>query len=173
VSALELYAGQAQYESARDALMYASENTEPNPRWQIAKNEELLRNIRANQQYADARTRESHIQHVGRMNAILARGEASANVAKINSDILDINHAGYLTRSNMVSAGHARTVDTIAGQSVIANPNTGEHYKVEAGSKNYWVNAEGQYFRTDNSLYDPRTDRSISNQQWQPFEVIR
>lgn len=173
VSALELYAGREQYDAARNAFMYASDNTEPNPRWQIAMNEELLRRIRADKQYADALTRESQIQHIGRMNAILARGQASASVAKINSDILDINHAGYLNRSNMVSAGQARTVDMIAGQSVIANASTGEHYRVDAGSKNYWVNAEGQYFRTDNSLYDPRTDQNISNQQWQRFEVVR
>lgn len=173
VSALELYAGREQYDGVRNVFMYANDHTEPNPRWQIAKNEELLRNIRANQAYADARTRESQIQHIGRMNAILARGQASANVARINSDILDINQAGYLARSNMVSAGQARTVDMIAGQSVIANPSTGEHYRVDAGSKNYWVNADGQYFRTDNSLYDPRTDQNISNQQWQRFEVVR
>ena len=173
VSALELYAARERYENDRDALMYASEHTEMNPRWQIAKNEELLRNIRASTQYWDERTRESHIQHIGRMNAILARGQASASVAKINSDILDISHAGYLKRSDMVSAGQARTVDMIAGKSVIANPSTGEHYRVDAGSRNYWVNAEGKYFRTDDSLYDPRTDIQISNQQWQRFEVVR
>jgi hypothetical protein len=173
VSALELYAARQHYEGARAAFMYANERTEMNPRWQIAKNQELLRNIRADQQYADARLRESHVQHIGRMNAILARGQASANVAKINSDILDISHAGFLNRSSMVSAGQARTVDMIAGQSVIANPSTGEHYRVDAGSRNYWVNGEGKYFSTDNSLYDPRTDQAINNQQWQRFEVVR
>lgn len=173
VSALELYAARDQFESAKDALIHASENTELNPRWQIAKNQDLLAKIRASDQYWDERTRESHMQHIGRMNAILARSEANSSVAKINSDILDISHAGYLKRSDMVSAGQARSVNLISGQSVITNPNTGEFYQVDSGSNHYWVNAEGKYFRTDNSLYDPRTDNQISNQQWERFEVVQ
>ncbi len=172
VTAGELYASNSEYESAKDTYVYGSSNTEMNPKWQIAKNQELLAQIRSNTQHWDARTRESQAQHIGRMNAILARSETSSSIAKINSDILDISHAGYLKRSDMVSAGQAKTVNMISGQSVISNPSTGELYKVDAGAQNYWVNAEGKYFPTENSLYDPRTDNSISNQQWERFEVV-
>ena len=61
----------------------------------------------------------------------------------------------------------------IGEQSVISNVNTGEMYKVDAGYNNYWVNGDGKYFHTDNSNYDPRMDNSISNQQWERFEVVR
>lgn len=172
VSALELYANPDRYEEHKDALIHGAIHTEINPQWQIAKNQQLLAQIRASRQYADEQMRQSQIQHIGRMNAILARAETSSSVARINSDILDISHAGYLKRSDMVSAGQARTINMIGEQSVIANPGTGERYKVDAGYKNYWVNAEGKYFHTDNSLYDPRTDNQISNQQWERFEVV-
>ncbi len=107
------------------------------------------------------------------MNAILARGKSSSNIAKINSDILDINHAGYLKRDSMVSAGQAKTIDMLSGSSIITNPTTGEHYRVEAGANHYWVNNEGKFFNTENPLIDPRTDINISNQQWEKYEVVR
>ncbi|MDQ8186957.1 hypothetical protein [Pelagicoccus sp. SDUM812002] len=172
VNAGELYASNSEYETAKAAYVYGASNIEMNPDWQIAKNNELLAQIRANTQYWDARTKESQIQHISRMNAILARGEASSSIAKINSDILDISHAGYLKRSDMVSAGQAKSVNMIGEHSVISNPTTGELYKVDAGAQNYWVNADGKYFPTDNTLYDPRTDISISDQQWERFEVV-
>lgn len=173
VSVNELYAPAAEYESAKEAYVYASENTEVNPQWQIAKNNELLAQLRADRQVWDERLRQSRIQHIERMNAILARGEAASSVAKTNSDILDISHQGYLKRSNMVSAGQADTINMISEQSVITNPGTGELYKVDAGSQHYWVNAEGRYISTDNSLYDPRTDQQMSDQQWERFEVLK
>jgi len=173
VSAGEMYASESEYESAKEAYAYASANIEVNPNWQIAKNNQLLAKIRADKQVWDERMRQSQIQHIGRMNSILARSETSSSVAKINSDILDISHAGYLKRSDMVSTGQANSVNMIGEQSVISNVNTGEMYKVDAGYNNYWVNGDGKYFHTDNSNYDPRMDNSINNQQWERFEVVR
>jgi hypothetical protein len=106
------------------------------------------------------------------MSHSCACGNQLKRSQKISSDILDISHAGYLKHSDMVSAGQAKTINTISGQSVITNPDTGELYKVDSGYKNYWVNADGKYFHTDNSLYDPRTDKQINNQQWERFDVV-
>ncbi|MCH6256311.1 hypothetical protein MLD52_07110 [Puniceicoccaceae bacterium K14] len=172
VGAGELYASNSEYEKAKNDFIYGSVNTDFNPKWQIQANKELLANIMRDTQMWDERMRQSHIQHVGRMNAILARSESSSSIAKINSDILDISHAGYLKRDNMVSSGQANTVNSIGEYSVISNPNTGELYKVDAGSNNHWVNSQGVHFQTDNSNYDPRTDISISDQQWERFDVV-
>lgn len=173
VSASELYAPKGAFENAKNAYVYGSINTEVNPAWQIAMNKDLIAQIMKNRKQVGELTRQSQIQHIGRMNAILARGQASAQVAKINSDILDISHAGYLKRSDMVSTGQSKSINGIGEHSVIGNANTGERYRVETGHSNYWVNGNGEYFSTDDSLYDPRRDRSISDQRWEQFEVIK
>ncbi|MCB0360864.1 MAG: hypothetical protein KDD44_14545, partial [Bdellovibrionales bacterium] len=173
VSASELYAPTPAFAASKDAYLYAVAKTEMNPQWQIAQNQQLIQKIRADRQIADEQMRQSSIQHLNRMNAILARGEANSAIAKINSDILDISHAGFLKRSDMVSKGQSDTVNMIGEHSIIANNTTGERYRVEAGSGNYWVNGQGEYFRTENTLYDPRTDSGLNQQQWTQFEVER
>lgn len=89
----------------------------------------------------DERMRQSQIQHIGRMNSILACSETSSNVAKTNSD--------------MVSADQAKEVNMLSGQFVISNPATGENYQVGPRPGNYWVNSNAEYFGTKNVLYDP------------------
>jgi len=169
----DMYSSSADFDRANADYTYAVEKTELNPQWQIFKNNELLTALRRDGEKWRTLTAQSQAAHISRMNSILARSESSSNIAKINSDILDINHAGYLKRSNMVSAGQAKTIDMVSETSIIANPTTGEHYRVEAGANNYWVNNEGKYFNTENSLLDPRTDINIRDQQWERYEVVR
>lgn len=169
----DMYSSSAQFEQAKADYRYAVENSELNPQYQIFKNNELLDFLRRDGEKWQTLTAQSQAAHLGRMNAILARSESSSSIAKINSDILDISHAGYLKRSNMISAGQAKSVDMLGGTSIIANPNTGEHYRVEAGASHYWVNNQGKFFNTENALVDPRTDINISNQQWEKYELVR
>ncbi len=169
----DMYSSSEDFEQAKANFRYAVENQELNPQYQIFKNNELLENLKRNAEKWATRTAQAQAAHLRRMNAILARSKSSSSIAKINSDILDINHAGYLKRSNMVSAGQANTIGTLNETSIIANPTTGEHYRVEAGANNYWVNNRGIVFNTENSLIDPRTDINISDQQWERFDVVR
>lgn len=57
-------------------------------------------------------------------------------------------------------------IETIGERTVIGNHETGEHYKVDAGSHHYWVGNDGSYFGTDNALYDPRVDDRIGRVEW-------
>ena len=173
VTAGELYTSDSEYNTAKNDYVHAVLNTQVNAQWQIKKNNQLMAQIRQTNREGNQRLKQSQIAHMGRMNSILARGTTSSSVAKINSDILDINHSGYLKRSSMVSAGQANSVNMIGEQSVIRNNNTGEYYQVDSGAENYWVNNEGKYFSTDNSNYDPRTDNRINNQQWLRFDVVK
>jgi hypothetical protein len=61
----------------------------------------------------------------------------------------------------------------IGERSLIANHETGEHYKVDAGSNYYWVGNDGRYFGTDDPLYDPRTDQRVNEIDWTKFVVER
>ncbi len=172
ISSLELEAPPARLEHAKSVLLQALAGTQFNPQWQQREENKLQAGRARSEQFWGEATRQSAAAHQSRMQAIQSRAASSAAVANTYSEILDINHAGYLNRSSMVDAGQTRSVNVTSGHAVIGHGESGERYRVESGSSHYWVNSRGEYFGTDNSLYDPRTDQRISDQQWTPFEVI-
>lgn len=167
----ELEAPAREFPQAKQAYLYGVAHTEINPQWQQYKNGELMGQLRRNDAFWAQANAQSAQAHQQRMAAIQARGNASQSLAQTYSEISDISHAGYLNRSNMVSAGQSKTVNMIGGHAIISNSNTSEQYQVEAGSKYYWVNKDGEYFGTDNSLYDPRIDNRINGEQWEKFQI--
>ncbi len=166
----ELEAPQAYFEKATKAYLHGAANTEINPQWQQMMNGKLMGQIQQNEQFWAIKTAESAQAHQQRMAAINARGNASRSIAKTYSEISDISHAGYLKRNDINNAGHSKTVNMIGERTVIANHETNEHYNVQSGNKYYWVNNNGEYFGTDNSLYDPRIDNKINGSEWVKFE---
>ncbi len=166
----ELEAPQAYFEKATKAYLHGAANTEINPQWQQMMNGKLMGQIQQNEQFWAMKSAESAQAHQQRMAAINARGNASSSIAKTYSEISDISHAGYLKRSDINNAGHSKSVNMIGERTVIANHETNEHYNVQSGNKYYWVNNNGEYFGTDNSLYDPRIDNKINGSEWVKFE---
>lgn len=154
----------SKFDNAKKIFIDMTLSEQHNTDWLYRKNQIAAR--KANQQYQE---------HVARMNAIKLNssnsGFSSSSVASTYSDILDINHSGYLKRSDMTSHGQTRTVNMISERNIISNHNTGEHYNVQAGSKYYWVNNNGKYFGTDNPNYDPRIDRRINQTEWSQFNI--
>lgn len=168
-----LAAPEEAFEEARAAYVYAAGNTQINPQWQRMRNGQLAGEMQQNDAFwqdAMARSRAAHQQ---RMAAIEQAGRTARQVGDTYSEILDINHAGYLSRDSMNSAGHSATIDGIGERSLIGNHETGEHYLVDAGSKYYWVGNDGSYFGTDDPLYDPRTDRRVNEVDWTKFVTER
>ena len=172
VGASEVYAAAEDFAHAQQTLIHVARKTEMNPQWQIAMNRQLIENIRRDGRIADERLRQSQVAHAQRMNSILARGESSRQIAKINSDILDSSHSSYLKRSDMVTAGDQRFTRMTHEQAIIKNDTTGEMYEVDAGYKRHWVSADGVHMGTDNLLYDPRTDRQVNQMNWSSFEEV-
>ena len=166
----ELEAPQAYFEKAIKTYLKGIGSIEINPQWQQMMNGKLIGQLQQNEQFWAMKSTESAQAHRQRMQAIEARGNAAQSVAKTYSEISDISHAGYIKRSDMNNAGHNKTVNMIGERSVIANQNTGERYNVAAGNKYYWVNNNGEYFGTDNALYDPRIDNKINGTEWEKFE---
>ncbi|WP_203295467.1 hypothetical protein [Luteirhabdus pelagi] len=148
------------FEEAKKAFLYGIINTKYNPQWIAAFNQRELQ--RAN--ISDA-------AHRKRLAAINARGQATLDLGKTYSEISDISHAGYLNRSNMNSHGHSKTISGINETVTIANHGTGEHYSVPMGTKHYWVSNDGTYFGTNNTLYNPNTDKRMYDKEWTQFEV--
>lgn len=173
VGSYGLIAPNNRFKYARDAITYASANIDMNPEFVIYSNNKMLAEIRRSQRRWDVATRQSREAHLQRMNAIAARGRTSASIGKTYSDILDINHSGYLKRNDMVNTGHSKSIDSIGNRSVITKSNTNEQYKVDSGSSYYWVNNNGEYIGTDNSLFDPRIQQGLNDLNWNQFEVVK
>lgn len=166
----ELEAPKAYFNKAIKTYLHGVGNIEINPQWQQIMNGKLKGQIQQNETFWAAKTAESAQAHRQRMAAIQARGNASSSIAKTYSEISDISHAGYLKRNDINNAGHSKTINMIGERTVIANHETNEHYNVQSGNKYYWVNNNGEYFGTDNSLYDPRIDNKINGTEWTKFE---
>lgn len=142
-----------------DAIMSEEFNTE----WLHRVN--AISAKRSNQMY------QAHQARMATLNLNSTNSSYNKSIGDTYSDILDINHSGYLNNSNIQQAGHNKTVRMIAGQNIISNNTTGERYNVQSGSKYYWVNQNGKYIGTDNINYDPRMDKKINNMQWSQFNI--
>lgn len=173
VIAMELRARPSDYESAKAAWVYALFNSRFDEAWQRSQAIASQRMTEERRQQHDAAMAHLMAGHRARMAAIESAGRASATTAKTYSEILDISHAGYLKRSNIVSQSQERTVRAIHGTTVIANTNTREAFQVPSGSKHYWVNTRGEYIGTDNTLLDPRTDSRLNSTDWARFDEVR
>lgn len=158
----------ADYDTAKKLFIDVILSEQHNTDWLYKKNKIAAQ--KAQQQFQAHQARMNAIQ-LNSTNSSFTSSSSSTSVGDIYSDILDINHAGYLKRSNMTSHGHTRTVNAIGNRNVISNHTTGEHYNVQAGSKFYWVNNNGEYFGTDNANYDPRSDRKVNQTEWSQFNV--
>lgn len=169
----ELESPAAHYEAAKSAYLYGIGSTELNPEWVAASNRNLIGSIAEIRRYWDNAAQISRNAHQQRMQAIEARGAAAQSVGKTYSDILDISHQGYLTRDNINSAGHSRTVNAIANTTVVGNHETGEHYTVDGNNAYYWMNNDGVYIGTDNALFDPRLHELTRNEEWTRFHKER
>src|SRR5690606_14433896 len=171
LNSTELEAPKDYFEKAKNAYLEGIAQTEINPQRQQYMNGKLMGQIQENNAFWAQKSAESAQAHQQRMAAIQARGQAARNIGDTYSEILDINHAGYLNRSSMVDAGQANTVDMIQGHALISHPSTDETYKVQDNSRYFWVNQRGEYIGTDNPLYDPRIDNRINGEGWEKFEL--
>lgn len=155
----QLEAPKEYYEEAKDALIYALTYYITNPDWVRYINER------------DAQQADVQLQaHLNRMAAINARISSNQSIGDIYSEISDISHAGYLKRSDMNIKGHNSTIDMIGERTLIGNQTTGEQYYVPSGNNYYWVNKDGAYISTNNSLFDPRTDQRLNQMEWEKFQ---
>lgn len=156
----------AAFESAKKTWLDGLAHTQMNEEWQRAMGAQLTEQMRRTQEESRRWMEISAAAHRQRMADIAASGRTSRSVGEINSEILDINQAGYEARSGMNDAGHASTVDMIREEVIVTNPGTGQRYKVSGGHRYYWGDGQGGYFGTNDPNYDPRTDPNMNGRQW-------
>lgn len=113
---------------------------------------------------------QSNAGHQQRMADIKSFGDN--NTANYNSRMAAMNQNMETWRANQAAGdrNQEQFVDYINGNTNVNDPNTGQSYKVEAGAKQYWMNSNGEYIKSDNSLYDPNLDQNTNNQTWTEYE---
>lgn len=73
----------------------------------------------------------------------------------------------YNNRSASMDRNQHALTNSIHEQSTVTDPANGQSYQVEGYSNQYWMNGNGEYIGTDNSLYNPNLDPNVNNQNWQ------
>ncbi|MFK7833072.1 MAG: hypothetical protein AB8B52_07340 [Winogradskyella sp.] len=95
--------------------------------------------------------RQSGKLHQQRMANLRAEGQAIIERGKQYSASVDRNHQKFM------DAHLERTTVT---------SNSGQSYKVDAGSNYYWMNNDGQYISSNDPNYDPNKDPNYNNRDW-------
>ena len=126
-----------------------------------------------NQQEAQSAGR-SWAAHNQRMAQNRANFEASqrAFVNKSNA-INDAMMSGWRERNATSDRQQERIIDGIHERSNVQDPSTGEKYKVDAGSNQYWMNSNGEYIGTKLNDYDPNLDVNMNGQKWKELKEIK
>ena len=127
------------FETAKNNYLYTLENTKYNPQWRHACYMEDAKKA--------AQAGKLHQQRMANLRAegqrIIERGNA---------------------HSAMVDRNHKRFMDAHLERQTVSTGST--NYQVDAGSKVYWVNANGEYIPTDNVNFDPNLDPNLNSQTW-------
>src|SRR5690606_3500115 len=77
----------------------------------------------------------------------------------------------YNSRSASQDRMQDQTINSIYERENVTDPNNGQQYKVEGYSNQYWMNGQGEYIPSDNSLYNPNLDPEYNNQNWEEAPV--
>lgn len=158
------------FEKSRDQLISSVANIEVNAVWKNRSYQNHVTKMAQIESDGRAYAAASAQAHSARMSS--AR-ERQTQIGKTYSDILDISHSGYMSRSTIKYSGHQSSIRGINERTIISNGNQGGNFSVQAGSKHYWVNeGSGQYLGTDNPLFDPRTNNQLPG-QWELFQQRR
>jgi len=80
---------------------------------------------------------------------------------------------GYNSRSAAQDRMQDQTINSINETEYVTDPANGQQYQVEGYANEYWMNGQGEYIRSDNSLYNPNLDPNRNHQSWQRAPVSK
>lgn len=151
-----LEAPASRYEQEKAGLLHALTTTRYNPQF-----------FAMYRQQEQMKEQQSWAAHNQRMQANQAAFDAqqAAHRDMVNS-MNQSSMSSYRSRMESMDRQHEATIDMIRGEQNAVNPYTGQTGKVETGYENYWINQNGEYFGTDNTLYDPNVG-NYDTDHWQ------
>ncbi|CAH8282968.1 hypothetical protein EV196_101504 [Mariniflexile fucanivorans] len=139
-------APKAYFEDAKIKYLYALEYTKYNPQWLHTRYmEDAKESARLGKLHED------------RMRSLIAEGEAIVKRGEAHSAMVDRNHKRFM--------------DTHLERQTVTNTASGKSYQVDAGSKDYWINSDGEYIPSDNVHFDPNFDPNLNNQTWTKAQI--
>ena len=87
-----------------------------------------------------------------------ATQKRSAILSKTYSDVSDIMHEGYRSRSASNDAGHASFVRSIHEVDLYSTPGSGTAVELPSGYNHVYSNGNDEYLLTNDALFDPNVD---------------
>lgn len=154
-----LEASENAFEKAKRQYLNGLLNQQTNPQWVQVRNQNEM-------QIAQ----QSNAVHQTTMAGIKAAGAQGTANHNARMAAMDKNMDNWRANQASGDRAHSQVIDNIHGNTTIRDPNTGSTYKVEAGADQYWINNQGEYIKSDNSLYNPNLDNGINNQTWMEYE---
>ncbi|MCX7550801.1 hypothetical protein [Xanthomarina sp. F2636L] len=153
-----LLAPKSEYDYAKNAYINSLVNFEINPKW-----------IQVHNQYYAQTALQNNAAHQQRMANIQAHGEQIRAAGRASSQALDNQYNNWRSGQTASDASHSKYIDGIYERRNMTDP-SGNIYKVDGYQNNVWMNNNNEYIATDNSLYNPNTDNTTNDYNWQQLE---
>jgi hypothetical protein len=108
-----------------------------------------------------------------RMAQNQATFEANQRAFVNKSDAInDAIMSGWRASNAASDKQQEQRVDAIYERTNVQNSETGQTYKVQEGSNQYWMNNNGEYIGTQLQGYNPNLDENMNEQKWQELQRI-
>ncbi|MEM7138417.1 MAG: hypothetical protein AAF500_17690 [Myxococcota bacterium] len=165
------------FAKAREHLLYALLNTEHNRAFIADYNkrekEKAEASWRAHNQRMQARQR-SFDAHQRAMRARQDSFDATQRAIRESNDAAnDAIMNGWRDRNAMQDEGQEKFTDYLRDEQAVRDPSTGQRFKVESGSREYWKNGSDEHIGSDDLFYNPNTDPALHHQDWTKLEEER
>jgi len=144
------------FESAKQSYIYGLENIQHNPQVIAAYNAKESRQLSEN---------DAAFQNRMRQNEANFQATQKAHVNSANA-ISEAQMNTYRDQSESFNRSNQQITNGILEQNTIYNSANGETYQLEGHSETYWMNANGDYIPSDNSLYNPNLDPNTNSTEW-------
>lgn len=156
------------FETEKNSLIHASLTARSAPEGIAAQHRDAQmkeQQGRMQAQQQQMQNQQSWAAHNQRMNArwnAFNAQQAAHNdmVNSVNNSIMGGYNSTMSTMDNMQNS----TINAIRGEQDAYNPYTGEAGKIQSGYDNYWMNSDGQYFGTNDVMYDPNVNSDWTDQ---------
>lgn len=141
-------------------------NIKDNPQWSSYKNKLIAQKTKAIK-------RQDAIAHNERMARL--RGSIDSHQKNMKSiwETQDANHAAFMERnfgssgsSPGSSDGQRDFLNMINEEETVYNPEDGKNYQINTGSKEYWMDGNGNQIQSDDLFFNPNADTNFNQSGW-------
>lgn len=114
----------------------------------------------------------ARIQQKGASERLANQQDHNRKMQKINRDINDIIIGGYKERSASSDRQQQQYVDSIREETPYSTP-SGETIKLPSFYDQVYTDGNGTYILNNDAFYNPNTDSTVNNVNWDRIEVQR